>query len=154
MPSNIHPQNNPHISSELLSLTLQVAIGGVYTKVYVRMPEDIYDESIQTSSTRANHRFFSTEVNAILEPHSFEYQCNVLTYIVKHSSLYEHFKIIGGSTPKLCKFSIIYFDNMAKITEPLGWFMMNNNVNVMLKCILCQQQTQLYIQNQQNLYHN
>ena len=49
-----------------------------------------------------------------MEQHPFEDQCNVLKSIIKHISLYEHFEFLGDSTPKLCKFKIRYFENMAK----------------------------------------
>ena len=40
---------------------------------------------------------------------------------MKHSSLYEHLKIIGESTLKRCKFKIRYFDNKDKIYRAPGF---------------------------------
>ena len=63
---------------------------------------------------RVKYRYVITEINAILGPHSFEYQRNALNSIIKHRSLYEHFKFIGKSTPKLCKLHKIYFYKMVE----------------------------------------
>ena len=97
------------------------------------MSGDISNKSRKKNSTRVDQSFFSTKVTSILEPHKSEYKCNILKSIAKHGSLYEHFIIVGESTPKLCKFRIRYFHNMDKITKSLDRCMMNNNLNKILK---------------------
>ena len=44
----------------------------------------------------------------------------MLKYIMQHVSLSEHFKYIGESTPKLCKFKMNYVDKIDKLYRAFG----------------------------------
>ena len=52
------------------------------------MLEGISITSRDESPMIVNHIYITTKIIAILDPHSFEDQCNVLKYIIKYSSLY------------------------------------------------------------------
>ena len=59
------------------------------------MYEDNSVEYRYTHLTRVKHSQITTAINSILEPHSFEDQCNMLKFIMKHNSLSEYFKLLG-----------------------------------------------------------
>ena len=58
----------------MTTFSLQVSIRDVQTKVSVPMYEDDCGKSIYTIKKIVKHGYFTTEINVILEPHSFEYQ--------------------------------------------------------------------------------
>ena len=44
----------------------------------------------------------------------------MLEYIIQHISSSGHFKFIGASSPKLCKFKINYFDKIEELYKSSG----------------------------------
>ena len=66
---------------------------------------------------------------------------------MKQIGLYKHLKFIGESTPKLCKFNIIYFDIMAKIyrgTE-LVHYEQQFKCNIEMSIVSTHQKNYIYI---------
>ena len=83
------------------------------------MFKDIFVTSRNKISTRVKHSYFTTEINDILEPHSFEYQCNVSKYIMKHISLYEIFNLFSTLHQNGASSRLDIFITWLKLTDKL-----------------------------------
>ena len=97
-PSSLHTQNINHKPSSLPIFSIQEVIRDVQINFSVNTYEYNIVKSKNTSSTRVKHSHVTTKINAILEIHSFDDQCNVIKSIIQHNSSSIHLKFLGKSS--------------------------------------------------------
>ena len=75
-----------------------------------------------TFSTKVKHGQFTTEINAILEPHYFGDQQNALKYIIQQDSLSNISNLFTSDySSKLYNFNRKPCDKVTKIYKAYGW---------------------------------